>query len=66
MSFLVPKSNPVPPPRVPQVNDEEANRAAAEARARERKRRGTLASVLTSGQGVASNAPVQRKTLLGE
>lgn len=66
MSFLVPKSNPVPPPPVPQANDETANRAAAEARARERKRRGTLASVLTGGQGVASPAPVQRKTLLGE
>jgi hypothetical protein len=66
MSFLVPKVKTVPLPPVPKLADATAEQAAAEARDAERRRRGTLANILTSGQGVAGPAPVQRKTLLGE
>lgn len=66
MSFLVSKPRVVALPAVPAVNDSTADKAAEEARERERRRRGLLATQLTGGQGVTGPAPVARKTLLGE
>ena len=66
MSFLVSKPRVVTLPAVPAVNDSTADKAAEEARERERRRRGVLATQLTGGQGVTGPAPVARKTLLGE
>ncbi len=67
MSFLFP-SPPKPPklPPVPSRDDE----AVAEARRRQRLaarlRKGRASTILTSGQGVLGEAPVVRKTLLGQ
>lgn len=65
MSFLAPRPQVVPLPSVPRLADDTAEKAAEEARERERRRRGVLATQLTGGQGVAGPAPVVRKTLLG-
>lgn len=66
MSFLVSKPRAVTLPEVPKLADATADKAAEEARERERRRRGVLATQLTGGQGVTGPAPVARKTLLGE
>ncbi len=66
MSFLVSKPRVVSLPAVPAIADTTADKAAEEARERERRRRGVLATQLTGGQGVTGPAPVVRKTLLGE
>ena len=66
MSFLVSKPRAVPLPPVPSYSDPTADKAAEEARERERRRRGVLATQLTGGQGVTGPAPVARKSLLGE
>lgn len=66
MSFLVSKPRPVILPTPPAYGDATSDRAAAEAREHERRRRGVLATQLTGGQGVTAPTPVVRKTLLGQ
>jgi len=53
-----------PPP--PTRNDEEIRAAKAKEAERLRKQRGRKSTWLTGGEGVEEDAPVQRKTLLGE
>jgi hypothetical protein len=50
-----------PAPADPGVQQAATDQAAAQARAA-----GRAATILTSGQGDTSRAPVQRKTLLGQ
>lgn len=62
-----PPSPPPPPPPPPTITDpsvEEARRKAIEDSAR--KARGRASTILTGGQGDLSEAPVAKKTLLGE
>ena len=71
MGFLAPKTPPLPPPPpVPKRDDEATEQAMEEARRKQRLaarlRRGRASTILTSGQGVLGEAPVSRKTLLGQ
>lgn len=59
-----PLSLPAPPP-LPKFEDPEVIEARRRARITARKRQGRSESILTSGLGDVSAAPVERKTLLG-
>ncbi len=67
MSFLFP-SPPKPPnlPPVPSRDDEVVAEARRKQRLAARLRKGRASTILTSGQGVLGEAPVVRKTLLGQ
>ncbi len=54
---------PLPPPPEPADPDVEAARKRALAAARNAK--GRAATILTGGQGLSGDAPVNKKTLLG-
>ena len=54
-----------PPPPLPKFEDPEVIEARRRARIAARKRQGRGKSILTSGLGDVSEAPVARKTLLG-
>lgn len=68
MSFFAPKvpsvAAPAPPPTMSDPSVAEARRKAIEDSAR--KARGRASTILTGGQGDTSNAPVAKKSLLGE
>ncbi len=71
MGFLIPKTPSLPPPPpVPKRDDEATEQAMEEARRKQRLaarlRRGRASTILTSGQGVLGEAPISRKTLLGQ
>lgn len=58
---------PPPPPATPEEDDSAELQAARDAeRRRARLAQGRSASILTSGQGDTSAAPVRRKRLLGQ
>jgi hypothetical protein len=61
------ESTPATPtlPETPKPEDATA-RARAEALARQRKQRGRASTIMTSPEGAMGEAPVARKTLLGE
>ncbi|MFN0043572.1 MAG: hypothetical protein ACKVSF_10230 [Alphaproteobacteria bacterium] len=67
MSFFAP--SPPPPPPLPPLPSRE-DPAIEEARRRQlvaaRRAKGRASTILTGGAGDPSDAPVQRKTLLGE
>ena len=72
MSFLMPKMPPVPALVMPEVKDvpnyddeerEKEKRTALEAS--ERKRKGRRSTILTGGSGLADDAELNQKTLLG-
>ena len=74
MGFLIPKTPSLPPPPpappVPKRDDKATQQAMEEARKKQRLvarlRRGRASTILTSGQGVLGEAPISRKTLLGQ
>jgi len=68
MSFLFPKtpSLPPPPPPPPTRADPAIEEARRKQRLVARQRQGRASTILTSGQGVLGEAPVRRKTLLGQ
>jgi hypothetical protein len=58
---------PVPPPVPPPTpSDAEVEEAKRKERLVQRKRKGRAATILTGQQGISGEAPVSRKTLLGE
>jgi hypothetical protein len=65
--FSAPSPPPPPPPPplppIPTADDPEVKRAAEQRRLSERKRRGRRSTILTSGLGDPSTAPVGRPTL---
>lgn len=66
--FSAPKPPPLPPlPPLPKITDPAVEEAKRKARLAAQKRRGRGGkTILTSGLGDASEAPIQRKTLLGQ
>jgi len=63
-----PSPSAPPPPPPPPTRDDAADRVAKEeaAKATLRKNQGRSSTLLTGGQGVAEEAPVQKKQLLGQ
>ncbi len=57
---------PPPPPEPPEKSDVDVQEAALQERLRRARQRGRAANILTGNQGVTGDAPVARKTLLGE
>jgi len=69
MGFMRGGSSPPPivyTPPPPTVNDAEIQAAKAKEAELLRKQRGRKSTWLTGGEGVTEEAPLQRKTLLGE
>ena len=66
--FSTPKPPPLPPPPpLPKITDPAVEEAKRKARLAAQKRRGRGGkTILTSGLGDVSEAPIQRKTLLGQ
>lgn len=58
-------SPPPPPPPPPTREDPAVEEAARKARIAAARAKGRQSTILTSGQGVADQAPIQTKTLLG-
>jgi hypothetical protein len=57
---------PAPPPPPPPIEeDPKVKQAADEERRRQRLRKGRRATILTGPQGLQTEAPLQKKTLLG-
>lgn len=58
---------PVPAPiPAPMPSDAEVEEAERKERLLQRQRKGRAATILTGQQGISGEAPVSRKTLLGE
>ncbi|MGB8274061.1 MAG: hypothetical protein WCF16_02195 [Alphaproteobacteria bacterium] len=65
--FSAPSPPPLPPlPPLPEKSDAEVQAAALAERLRAARARGRAATILTSGLGDLSSAPVTAKTLLGQ
>jgi hypothetical protein len=63
--FSRPPTPPPPPPPPPEPSDPQVEAARRRARIAARNARGRAATILTGGRGLAGDAPVARKTLLG-
>lgn len=68
MSFFAPSppSPPPPPPPPPTREDPAVEEARRRILAATRRAKGRASTILTGGQGDTADAPVERKTLLGE
>jgi hypothetical protein len=65
--FSPPKPVPLPPPPPPPSRDDPAvTEAARRARLAAAQARGRAATILTGARGLTGDAPVVRKTLLGD
>lgn len=58
--------SPQPAPPVPGLDDPDVQQRKRRLRLAALRRRGRRASILTGAQGALGDAPVQRKTLLGQ
>jgi hypothetical protein len=57
---------PPPPAPAPTENDAEVEEAIRKERLNQRKRKGAASTILTGQQGLGSDAPTTRTTLLGQ